>query len=429
MNTQISRFTRALYPSFNHQLIKNAPLLQNSCQWILKFEKQKNCRDLISDKRYLSTSKSPWEEANGMLQGLEEMKLVADFRRRGNMTEALPLLQRALEITAALGQQTNIYHLTVRRRLAEALHDLGDYKKAVIEYQHVIEGLDKLEMSVHSVPVYCAKVKSHLFQGDPLGAIETSQKAVEVSENQVGSETDTDLISQSYKHLGAALLFGEKEDEAIDHFQMSSRLATSISGQAHGLALMGSGCVQKSDDDKKALSEANEVWDEALELLRENIEGEENEAERNAASAMEAWIMGHQAELKLKDKKYDESNEVLSRALKLQEKVMENDNLQILRTLALLGEAHHRLGNGVTSEGLLISAMDSFEVQNAVVQKTPLYLFLKSQAFQSYSSLLLDWDKREESGKRYAKQSENILNSLNFSLPSIAISYPMIHLF
>ena len=79
------------------------------------------------------------------------------------------------------------------------------------------------------------------------------------------------------------------------------------------------------------------------------------------------------------------------------------------RALSLVAQCYHRAGHAVTAEGLLQSALDE---TRALKNMTPHCILERRAAYQAYSALCKDWEKRQGDADRFLANSRQLKSQL-----------------
>ena len=102
------------------------------------------------------------------------------------------------------------------------------------------------------------------------------------------------------------------------------------------------------------------------------------------------------------------ASEYSGKALKLLEQTMQSptpshalQHEDLGHVLSLVATCYHKNGSAVTAEGLLQSAMD-------VTAVGPTQQLLHRSSMMAYASLLQDWEKREEQGRKLQAQAQEL---------------------
>ena len=101
----------------------------------------------------------------------------------------------------------------------------------------------------------------------------------------------------------------------------------------------------------------------------------------------------------LKEDALKQASEYAGFALKSAEKIDDGEDLG--RVLSLVALCYAKAGSAVTSEGLLQSALDSFDLTSTRSNTNPMDVMDARSAFVSYSNLCENWEKRGSDADKY----------------------------
>ncbi|CAM9202675.1 unnamed protein product, partial [Choristocarpus tenellus] len=166
-------------------------------------------------------------EVEELLLSLEEVKNADNLALTGRHSEAVPFLQRAVEIcTGSVGEESTLARAALRR-LGQALYNAGQYTDAEAVFKREVKNGEST-----SVPALLLLSKSQLFQGRLSQAVEASSQAVALCEKHDDYTPDTDALGQALRQLGVTqMLHGARED-AETSLLRAARLGSTSMDQA-----------------------------------------------------------------------------------------------------------------------------------------------------------------------------------------------------
>jgi eukaryotic-like serine/threonine-protein kinase len=145
------------------------------------------------------------------------------FHRLGEYDEALPLMERALEITDSLYEDSHPDVAQMHFNLAEVLHDVGDYREAHAHYSMAANLFQNVPG--HVSLEYAASLHNLGIASHGNSAREDIMKALEIRQKLL--DNDHPDIAQSYIALGNYYLRQSDHESAKKYFQKTHSVINS----------------------------------------------------------------------------------------------------------------------------------------------------------------------------------------------------------
>ncbi|CAM9243330.1 unnamed protein product [Discosporangium mesarthrocarpum] len=406
------------------------------------------------------------KEAEDNLLSLEEVKAADDLASRGRGTEAIPHLQRAVEIcTGAVGEGSEITRAALRR-LGKILYDARQFGEAeAVLRREAYEGDKAHPAGVSSLLLLS---KAQVFQGKMEEAVASSSAAVDLCEKDDDHTPDTEALGQALRQSGVAQMLQGVGEDAETSLLRAARLGSTSIDQAKGLSVLAA--YNASTGGEAAVEEALELWREACMIEPDAAtgagDGPEEGGTKESGGTAGVCVEGEQAgegaggapaptpapapeptaaarlakasvlcsaaqgELLLLRRGLDVPTARLVEALKIREELLPPGHPATVWTLALMARCRLEAGEAVTSEGLFRTALGAMEPihrggakhhreeEMLSLHPSPVHPFSLAATLRSYSELLQQWEKREEEGERFLLRAEEMESRLVPKLPN-----------
>eukprot|EP00607_Mallomonas_marina_P010975 CAMPEP_0182424236 /NCGR_PEP_ID=MMETSP1167-20130531/10405_1 /TAXON_ID=2988 /ORGANISM="Mallomonas Sp, Strain CCMP3275" /LENGTH=434 /DNA_ID=CAMNT_0024603879 /DNA_START=213 /DNA_END=1517 /DNA_ORIENTATION=+ len=394
--------------------------------------------------------------------------------KKGDISNALPLMKRVHEITSSATGADSLLSVAASVRLSKLYCISGSYSSA--ETALCVPSLKGLSKAY--ALQFLSEVR--LLAGDPENSLIAAEEACDLAEEQNSADTDVTVFYGCYTMKGLSHLCLGHEEEAEDLLQQAARWSpcNGPSAQLKAMSNLGTCQWREKDegDDVKRLSETMKrdggdikedkeqvkEMDEtiirsvrhALEIFEEGlVEAAAKDTEESGSGGMcgptmdVAAVGGNKKKSEVMAENRDKNEILVERSKELEFaiaysnllcstaqahralrhdtkaaklllsalKALEtHDEASVLpvrgRVLGLMGRAHMRSGNAVTAEGLFRSAVDAMKTPYALHDIR--YKYELSVIQMAYGGLLSKWDKREVLGERFQKESQELLSSL-----------------
>jgi eukaryotic-like serine/threonine-protein kinase len=359
----------------------------------------------------------------------EQMYIVTGlvFKRLGEFEDALPLMERALEIANELYDDSDTEVARMHFNLAEILHGVGDYRSAHEHFTLAVELFRKVPG--HVSLEYAASLHSIGVARHDLSARDEIQKALEMRQQILNP--DHPDIAQSYLALGNFHLYRGENDRARNYFRktlaivnsqenrITPQIASIIQNLGEGERIMGNfeqaethllaaldiyrklysgphvhlaiGKKSLADvyRDSNNFSAAERYYDQALESL-ENAVGPDHPLRRP--------ILQGKANLYSRQGDHASAEPLLQETLLLLESVLNPNHPRIAQARLSLGTCLLHLQKFSEAEALLIQSLETYRAYD-----DESYLNVKKD---NLKQLVLLYEKMDEDhfAEKYSNQ-------------------------
>uniref|UniRef100_A0AAV1UKW4 Uncharacterized protein n=1 Tax=Peronospora matthiolae TaxID=2874970 RepID=A0AAV1UKW4_9STRA len=172
--------------------------------------------------------------------------------------------------------------------------------------------------------------------------------------------------------------------------------------------------VPPNDAQLVSLNQAEVLYKEALAWVEKTAAEKEKDAllASGPNAPFGAWVETNLGELLLRQNKPEEAMEWLGKAMDTLQAAQNGTGgsaLAMTRVLGQIARACHAMGQAVTSEGLFVTVVESFEREKNL-SSTDRVEF--SRVLRAYGDLLASWEKREASAARRYEQAERVEQDL-----------------
>ncbi|CAM9243530.1 unnamed protein product [Ascophyllum nodosum] len=404
-------------------------------------------------------------EATAQLMSLEEVRLATDLAGRGLRSQAVPFLERAVEICAgSMGEGSAITRAALHR-LALVLYDDGRFGAAEATLLRGASSDGK------ALPPETAEIlllsKAQLFQGKVSAAVGSCSAAVDLLQKDNDHTPDTEALGRALRQLGATQMLDGGEEDAETSLLRAARLGSTAAAQAKGLAALAAFNTARGDE--RSVEEAVDLWTEACSTSpdeederdgsdsgdeRGAVGGEGDGASSAGTSGNDAFRLARasvlcssaQGEMILR-RGTATASERLGEALKIREELLPSGHPATAWTLGLLARCHLEAGEAVTAEGLFRAALDGLKgvveeegdgggfserqgqgAGSAVVLfPSPLHPYSRAATLKAYAGLLSQWENREGEGGIAARRADTVQSALPLKPPG-DLTIHMLHL-
>uniref|UniRef100_M4BES5 Uncharacterized protein n=1 Tax=Hyaloperonospora arabidopsidis (strain Emoy2) TaxID=559515 RepID=M4BES5_HYAAE len=396
-------------------------------------------------ERELLSSLPEFQEAAQVLlgQGGDEAKLLPDYKRAEN---ALPKLQRTVEICRSSMGFQSVYLQAALRHLVATLVMKGDVAAAkkvmqergdvmqwpMAEHERMLRLLLRANLPKEAEK-WCNKEEfMKLSPKDETVPLKWTMYELIGRELSGGAEhlakaVDDPLFVQAVETLR------EKKDVVLKHEEASNLKASEVQlgrdipyllAQYASLSLASTRALPRHEDaDSKvppndaqllSLKQAEVLYKEALAWVEKTAAEEDKDAllASGPNAPFGAWIETNLGELLLRQNKPKEAMEWLGKAmgtLQAEQNGTGGSALAMTRVLGQIARACHAMGQAVTSEGLFVTVVESFERENNL-SSTDRVEF--SRVLRAYGDLLANWEKREAGAAKRYEQAERVEREL-----------------
>ncbi|CEG45004.1 Tetratricopeptide-like helical [Plasmopara halstedii] len=416
-----------------------------------------------AERELLNTLPEFQEAAQILLgQGGDEARFLPNSKRA---EKSLPKLQRTVEICRSTMGFHSVYLQAALRHLVATLFMKGDVKEAakimqergevmqwpMAEHERMLRLLLRSNLPKQAED-WCQK-ETFLKQSPQDEIVPLKWTLYELIRillkggiEQLAKAVDDPLYVQAVETLR------EKKDVVLKHEKVSTLKANEVQlgrdipyllAQYASLSVASTRALERdygkdsksppTDAQLISLNQAEILYKEALEWV-EKIAAEEN---KNALLAsgpnapFGAWVQTNLGELMLRKNKPEEAMEWLGKALstlQAEQTGVGGSALAMTRVLGQIAKGSHILGQAVTSEGLFVTVVESFE-REIKLSATDKVEF--ARVLRAYGDLLANWDKREaDAAKRYA-QAESVekeIADICKTNQSVAALHPIFYL-
>ncbi|KAI9982830.1 hypothetical protein PInf_006620 [Phytophthora infestans] len=378
-------------------------------------------------ERELLNSLPEFQEAAQVLlgQGSDEARLLPNHLRA---EKALPKLQRTVEICRSTMGFQSVYLQAALRHLVSTLFMKGDVAEAtkvmqergdvmqwpMAEHERMLRLLLRSNLP-NEAKAWCKKEEfTKQFPRDATVPLKWTLYELIGTELSGGAEqlakaVDDPLFVQAVETLR------EKKDVVLKHEEASLLKANEVQlgreipyllAQYASLSVASSRALERdpkadlkaspTDQQLVSLNQAEVLYKEALETQR----------------PFGAWVETNIGELLLRKNKPEEAMEWLGKALstlQAEHTGVGGSALAMTRVLGQIARGSHVMGQAVTSEGLFVTVVETFERESKLCATDRVEF---ARVLRAYGDLLSNWDKREAgAAKRYA-QAEKVEHEL-----------------
>ncbi|KAF4146038.1 hypothetical protein GN958_ATG04704 [Phytophthora infestans] len=396
-------------------------------------------------ERELLNSLPEFQEAAQVLlgQGSDEARLLPNHLRA---EKALPKLQRTVEICRSTMGFQSVYLQAALRHLVSTLFMKGDVAEAtkvmqergdvmqwpMAEHERMLRLLLRSNLP-NEAKAWCKKEEfTKQFPRDATVPLKWTLYELIGTELSGGAEqlakaVDDPLFVQAVETLR------EKKDVVLKHEEASNLKANEVQlgreipyllAQYASLSVASSRALERdpkadlkaspTDQQLVSLNQAEVLYKEALEWV-EKIAAEEGKDALLASgpnAPFGAWVETNIGELLLRKNKPEEAMEWLGKALstlQAEHTGVGGSALAMTRVLGQIARGSHVMGQAVTSEGLFVTVVETFERESKLCATDRVEF---ARVLRAYGDLLSNWDKREAgAAKRYA-QAEKVEHEL-----------------
>ncbi|RMX69710.1 hypothetical protein KXD40_005354 [Peronospora effusa] len=415
-------------------------------------------------ERELLGSLPEFQEAAQVLlgQGGDEARLVPNYKRA---EKVLPKLQRTVEICRSTMGFQSVYLQAALRHLVATLFVKGDIVEArkvmqergdvmhwpVAEHERMLRLLLRSNLPKEA-ETWCQKEEfTNLYPKDDIVPLkwtlyELIGIALSGGAEELAKAVGDPLFVQTVEKLR------EKKDVVLKHEEASNLKASEVQlgreipyllAQYASLSVASTRALPRDPkaDPKKpmtdaqvmSLNQAEVLYKEALAWVEETVAESNKDAllASGPNAPFGAWVETNIGELLLRKNNPDDAMEWLGKAMRTLQAAQNGigcDALAMTRVLGLIARASHTMGQAVTSEGLFVTVVESFE-REAYLSSTDRVEF--ARVLRAYGDLLANWEKREtDAAKRYeqAQRVEHDLAKMCQANQSIAALHPIFYL-
>ncbi|KAG2764357.1 hypothetical protein PC129_g14771 [Phytophthora cactorum] len=396
-------------------------------------------------ERELLNSLPEFQEAAQVLlgQGSDEARLLPNHQRA---EKALPKLQRTVEICRSAMGFHSVYLQAALRHLVGTLFMKGDVTEAtkvmqergdvmqwpMAEHERMLRLLLRSNLPKEA-EAWCKKEDfTKLFPKDATVPLKWTLYELIGTELSGGAEQLAKVVEDPL-FVQAVETLREKKDVVLKHEEASNLKASEVQlgreipyllAQYASLSVASTRALQRgpktdpkappTDAQLVSLNQAELLYKEALAWV-EKIAAEEGKDALLASgpnAPFGAWVETNLGELLLRKNKPEEAMEWLGKALstlQTEQTGVGGSALAMTRVLGQIARGSHVMGQAVTSEGLFVTVVESFE-REAKLSATDRVDF--ARVLRAYGDLLTNWEKREAgAAKRYA-QAERVEQEL-----------------
>lgn len=396
-------------------------------------------------ERELLQSLPEFQEAAQELlgQGGDEARFLPNYKRAA---KALPKLQRTVEICRSTMGFHSVYLQAALRHLIATLFMKGDVVAAtkvmqergdimqwpMAEHERMLRLLLRSNLPSEA-EAWCQKQEFiNQFPNDAIVPLKWTLYELIGTELKGGSE----LLAQAVDDLlfvQAIETLRKKKDVVLKHEETSTLKASEVQlgrdipyllAQYASLSIASTCAFKKdfkgdsetplSDTQLASLNQAELLYKEALTWV-EKIGAEEKKDALLASgpnAPFGAWVETNLGELLLRKNKPEEAMEWLGKALstlQAEQTRVGGSALAMTRVLGQIAKGSHVLGQAVTSEGLFVTVVESFEREGKLCATDQVEF---ARVLRAFGDLLANWDKRQaDAAKRYA-QAERVEKEL-----------------
>ncbi|GAB9472841.1 Tetratricopeptide-like helical [Globisporangium polare] len=373
-----------------------------------------------------------FQQATKILHGADDEFAALTNWKRASL--AIPQLERTVEICRSSMGFQSVYLLAALRHLFltyfmqgnyamanKVMHERGELMSWPMYEQERMLRLFLRENTPEEALAWCQKeVFTSLFPKDETMPLrwtiyELISKSLRDGVDDSGFDVSDPLFTKAVEVLRCKKdLVAEKGGAAVDD-SLLSRDIPYLMSQYASLSLVSSGALsalasdnnsELSEQQHVALDQAEMLWREALTWVEQTV-GDDNKEEliTGVDAPFEAWTQTNLGELLLRKKKPEEAMEHLGKALKIQQQEKGGQSLALSRILGKIAVGCHAVGQAVSAEGLLTTAVEAFEREK--------FLSITDQVeyarvLRAYGDLLQNWEKREGGAKQKYAQAEAI---------------------
>ncbi|KAE9087085.1 hypothetical protein PF006_g25882 [Phytophthora fragariae] len=379
-------------------------------------------------ERELLKSLPEFQEAAQVLlgQGGDEARLLPNCKRA---EKALPMLQRTVEICrSAMGFQS-VYLQAALRHLVATLFMKGDVAEArrvmqergdvmqwpVAEHERMLRLLLRANLPKEA-QAWCQKDETVPLKWILYELIGTELRG---GAEQLANAVEDPLFVQAVETLR------EKKDVVLKHEEASHLKASEVQlgreipyllAQYASLSVASTRALERdpktppTDAQLVSLNQAEALYKEALAWVEKTAAEDDKDAllASGPNAPFGAWVETNLGELLLRKNQPEEAMEWLGKAmstLQAERSGVGGSALAMTRVLGQIARGCHSMGQAVTSEGLFVTVVESFE-REAKLSASDRVEF--ARVLRSYGDLLTNWEKREAgAAKRYA-QAERV---------------------
>ncbi|CAB9509784.1 expressed unknown protein [Seminavis robusta] len=326
------------------------------------------------------------------------------FSSSATSQSTLDQLQRARDVFAGFAKG-GAKHVAVCALLAECQQQLA-------RYEDVLESLEALQElgNSSSSSIQLAKAKVLWTRGKFEPAHELCEDLLLQADSSSALLTASAMNGKALSLLLSASSKEEENDtvippEVLDLFRDAVSLLEKDSLVLPQTASMANWGVAEAHN-KKSNNAAQTKWTEALQKLTQQSTASQLLLLLQAnLHANLAWDMITKDDRTLSQDDIAKASEHASLAIRAHDDSHQKQSQESLcRILTVLATCYHRAGSAVTAEGLFQSATTTTS------SMAPLLLLQRHAAYQQYSQLCDQWDKRHGDALRYQQQADDIVD-------------------
>ncbi|OWZ22479.1 Pre-mRNA-splicing factor, Crooked neck [Phytophthora megakarya] len=435
----LEEYTDYIFPD-DEQAQSHLKLLQAAQLW-----KQKKPPEETQAERELLNSLPEFQEAAKVLlgQGGDEARLLPNHKRA---EKALPKLQRTVEICrSAMGFQS-VYLQAALRHLVATLFMKGDVEEAknvmqergdvmqwpIAEHERMLRLLLRSNLPKEAEE-WCQKEEfTKLFPRDETVPLKWTLYELIGTELSGGAEqlvtaVEDPMFVQAVETLRKkkAVVLKHEEESALKASEVQlGREIPYLLAQYASLSVISTRGLERdpmvdlktppTDTQLVSLNQAEALYKEALEWVEKTAAEDDKDAllASGPNGPFGAWVETNIGEVLLRKNKPEEAMEWLGKAmstLQAEQTGVGGSALAMTRVLGQIARGCHKMGQAVTSEGLFVTVVESFE-RESKLSTTDRVEF--ARVLRSYGDLLANWEKREAGAKKRYAQAQHVEQEL-----------------